>query len=119
MKYDWLSFFDIDEFLELKKIIKYLKNVKMLKLTWLWYNSNNSLYNERRPLAQRINIHIYDHYSNKLIKSTVRSNLSINYWNNMIDAYTSLNIFSSCSISGKLIKIIGTKLSNIFYMRSI
>ena len=81
--YDWLSFFDFDEFLELNPknttIQKFLKNKRFkkcqnIKINWVFYFNSNSLNYENKPVQQRI-------YSsvklNKHIKSTVRGNLSI------------------------------------------
>ena len=107
-KYDWLSFFDFDEFLVIKpfniKIQKFLGNNKFkkcenIKINWIYYDNYN-LYDENKPLAERIKSKII---KNRCIKSTVRGNLSINYWSKMENPHTSLNNFISCSSSGKII----------------
>ena len=59
--YDWLSFFDFDEFLELNKsrnIKEYLSNKKFkkcanIKINWLMFSDNNLLYYENIPLQKR------------------------------------------------------------------
>jgi len=111
-KFDWLSFFDFDEFLELKpnniKIQEFLnnkryKNCQNIKINWLLYINNNSLYYENKPVQYRINIPVYESIINKHIKSTVRGNLLINYWSVMNNPHSSLNNFKSCSSSGQLI----------------
>jgi hypothetical protein len=78
--YDWLSFFDFDEFLELNKhknIKEYLndkifKKCFNIKINWLTFSDNNLLYYENIPVQKRFTTPIYHFYRNKLIKSTVR-----------------------------------------------
>lgn len=111
-KFNWLSFFDIDEYLELNssvyKIDKFFEqakfiNCQIIKLNWLFYTSNNSLYFENKPLQQRMTIPLYNLKINRHIKSTVRGNLPINYWSKAENPHTSINNFTTCSSSGKVI----------------
>ena len=107
--YNWLSFFDFDEFLEIKsnnktiqsflnnKRFKYCQNIK---INWVFYVNMNSLYYDKRPIQQRVNSSII---ADKHIKSTVRGNLSINYWYKTGNPHSSGNKFISCSSSGKQI----------------
>ena len=112
LKYDWLSFFDIDEHLKLipsnLKIQSFLNNKRYkycqnLKINWLMFTNNNSLFYENKPLEDRVNIPIYNTNVNYHIKSTVRGKLPINYWSKASNPHTSLNPFISCSSSGKII----------------
>ena len=108
--YDWLSFFDMDEFLELNqkykniqdflndKIFEHCQNIK---INWLLYHGENNLYYENISLQKRITKFNYEEISNKHIKSTVRGNLSENYWEKVGNPHTSLLNFTSCSSSGK------------------
>ena len=83
-----LSFFDFDEFLELKKNIKfgnYLDN-------WLFYSDNDLFLYDSRPVNKRFTLASYDNGGNILIKSTIRRNLKCNYCNNVINLHTSLII---------------------------
>ena len=107
--YDWLSFFDFDEFLELNPknttIQKFLKNKRFkkcqnIKINWVFYFNSNSLKYENKPVQKRINSSVR---LNKHIKSTVRGNLSINYWSKTKNPHSSTNQFISCSSSGKII----------------
>ncbi len=111
-KFNWLSFFDIDEYLELNssvnKIDKFFKQEKfihcqIIKLNWLYYTSNNSLYFENKPLQQRMTIPLYNLKINRHIKSTVRGSLPLNYWSKAENPHTSINNFTTCSSSGKII----------------
>ena len=112
LKYDWLSFFDIDEYLELipssLKINNFLNNKRYahcqnVKINWVYYTNNNSLYYENKSLEKRVNIPIFNLEFNHLIKSTVRGNLPINYWSIADNPHTSLNKVVACSSSGKII----------------
>ena len=111
--YDWLSFFDMDEFLELNKKYKNIQDFlndkifeqcQNIKINWIIYYNKNNLYYKNIPLQQRITQFTYADLSNKHIKSTVRGNLSENYWNKMGNPHTSLLNFTSCSSSGEIVK---------------
>ena len=111
--YDWLSFFDFDEFLELKQnnitIQEFLgnnlyKNCQNIKINWLIYKSENeSLYFENKPLQLRFGKPKLNDIANKHIKSTVRGHLKENYWSKWSTPHSSSNNFISCSSSGKKI----------------
>ena len=111
--YDWLSFFDIDEYVELNKKYKtmkeFLKDKKLahcqnIKINWLDYYDNNLLYYENKPLQERIQIFRYDAPVNIHIKSTIKGNLSKNFWENARNPHTSRTNYTSCSSSDKIIK---------------
>ena len=110
--YNWLSFFDIDEFIEFNskntKIQNFLsnikfKNCKVIKINWLIYNDIHSLYYKNISLQERIKTPIFNININRHIKSIVRGNLSNNYWLKAQNPHTSLNNYTTCSSSGKII----------------
>ena len=112
-KYKWLSFFDFDEFLELKpksqKIKQYLtskifNNCTNIKTNWVMYTDNNLIFYQNKTIYERFKTPNYNISPNIHVKSTVRGNLTVNYWKNAIDPHTSKFGFSSCSSSGKKIK---------------
>ena len=112
-KYQWLSFFDFDEFLELipnnLKINKFLNNKRYnkcenIKINWLIYTDNNLIYYENKPIKERFTLPLNNARDNIHIKSIVRGNLKLNYWAGAKDPHTSQNKFMSCSSSGKIIK---------------
>lgn len=91
-EYDWIMFFDIDEFLsfttdEYKNISDYLsedflKPFDMIHVNWLIYGDDNKLFYNKKPLLERIlnpidiNKHIsYDFPENNHIKSIIRGGL--------------------------------------------
>ena len=106
--YDWLSFFDMDEFLELNKKYKKIQDFlnsrifekcQNIKINWAFVQPNKILYYENKSLSQRFKNFI----PNQHIKSTVRGNLPINYWIKLYDPHTSALNVTTCSSSGKLI----------------
>lgn len=112
-EFNWLSFYDFDEYLELKpnniSIQEFLnnkryKNCQILKINWLLYKSNKDLlYYENKPLQIRFNKTIFNNNFNKHIKSTVRGRLKKNYWTKNNNPHSSLNNYKSCSSSGKIV----------------
>lgn len=113
LHFDWLSFFDFDEFLELKPknitIQEFLgnnlyKNCQNIKINWLIYESDNkSLYYDNKPLQLRFNKPIFNHIANKHIKSTVKGHVKENYWSKWTTPHSSSNQFIACSSSGRII----------------
>jgi len=111
--YKWLSFFDFDEYLRFKTPNETIQNFLYkkrfnkcisIKINWLMYSDNNLLYYQNKSLKQRFLTPIYDDPRNNVIKSTVRGNLKINYWENMRNPHTtSNNDYISCSSSGKIV----------------
>ena len=113
--YDWLSFFDFDEFLELKpnnlKIYEFLDNERFnncisVKINWLLYSDNNLIYYENLPIQRRFLSPLTNSSLNIHIKSTVRGNLSLNYWKDAQNPHTTIYQYKSCSSSGKTIPYI-------------
>ena len=93
-KYDWLSFFDFDEYLEFQN------NIKIRQFL------NNKVFNkceENKSLQIRFSKPLLNHIRNILTKSIVRGNLTDNYWKTMTNPHTSIGNYTACSSSGKLI----------------
>lgn len=110
--YDWLSFYDVDEFLELNEKYKTIqdflndkifKNCQVIKINWFMYLNKENLYYENKPIQERIKSFKYNDSSNKHIKSTVKGNLGVNYWKKAPTAHSSSLNITSCSSSGKKI----------------
>ena len=105
-KYDWISFFDADEFLELKpvniKIQDFLGNKRYnkcdnIKINWILYE-HNTYYYENISLFKRKN---YTTTIIPAIKSTVRGKYKLNYWRNAGNPHSSNKRFKACTSSGK------------------
>ena len=82
-------FFDFDEFLEVRpkanSIQEFLGNPRYnkcenIKINFLLYNDNNLLYYDNRSVKERFPIPVYSHWSNNIVKSTVKGGLEHNYW---------------------------------------
>ena len=110
--YDWLSFFDVDEFLEIKpkgiKIQEFLKNKRYdncqnIKFNWLLYSDDEKLHYENKPVQERFKTALYENYVNRHIKSTIRGNLASNYWKDAHNPHSGYNNYSCCSSSGNQI----------------
>ena len=86
--YDWMSFFDFDEFLTIKQentIQKFLSSPRYeqcvtVKINFLFYSDNGLLYYDNRTLQERFTKALYHHPSNRWLKVTVRGGLKTNYW---------------------------------------
>ena len=61
------------------------------------------IYYENIPVQKRFTTPIYHFYRNKIIKSTVRGNLSFNYWRGMQNPHSSNNNLTACNSMGKII----------------
>lgn len=106
--YNWLSFFDFDEFLELKRnksIKEYLSNKVFkkcanIKINWLIFTDNDLLYYENIALQKRFTSPSFHDNANLIIKSTVRGNLKFNYWRSMNNPHSSSNYLTACDSNG-------------------
>lgn len=117
--YDWLSFFDTDEFLELKpkgiKIQEFLghkrfKICQNIKFNWLLYSDNDKLYYEKSPVQKRFIRPLFHNSLNAHVKSIVRGNLSTNYWEGAFTPHSGTNNYNCCSPSGKKISSISPQI---------
>jgi len=111
--YDWLSFFDLDEFLEFNNSQNLqtffgdekFKECQVIKINWLMYSDNDLLYYENKPLAERFNTYLINDISNRAIKSTARGNLTINYWKKSRNPHTALTNYINCNSAGERVSI--------------
>ena len=112
-EYDWLSFFDFDEFLEVrpnaKNIQEFLGNPRYdkcqnIKINFLIYDDNEQLYYDNRPVQERFPNPKYNHSSNNIVKSTVRGGLEHNYWRFKCSVHTSYMNVTNCNSQGDIIK---------------
>ena len=109
---DWLSFFDFDEFLEVRpkanSIQEFLGNPRYnkcenIKINFLLYNDNNLLYYDNRSVKERFPIPVYSHWSNNIVKSTVKGGLEHNYWKKKCSVHTSYMNVTNCNSLGNII----------------
>ena len=111
--YDWLSFFDSDEFLEIKPPAKTIQdllsnerynNCVTVKINFLFYSDNELLYYDPRPLKERFTTPLYKHPNNAVIKTIVRGGLPVNYWEVGFTPHTSHMNVTSCNCRGERLK---------------
>lgn len=112
-KYNWICFFDCDEFLTFKDEISidgYLSSEKFkkynaIKINWMIYGDNNMLRNDGRPVTERLTEPImplekkvtYNFPENNHIKTIVRGGLvSVKFMNQP----HSTNVAKQCNASG-------------------
>ena len=110
-EYDWLSFYDFDEFLYLKNhknIQEFLDDSKFshcinIKINWVLYSDNDLIYYENKPVQERFITALFNDSDNKHIKSMVRGHLKENYWKNMRQPHCSYNNLINCDPTGIII----------------
>ena len=74
--YDWIAFYDIDEFLYIKNVkdineflsLNKFNKCQSIIINWKYYGDNNNLFYEKKPLNKRFTIPFY-FKNKKLIKS--------------------------------------------------
>ena len=109
--YDWLSFFDFDEFLELRPINqsiqdflgnKIYEKCQNIKINFLYFSDNELLYYDNRSVQERFVSPLYNHPYNIAVKSTVRGGLKENYWKRSFCSHTSAMRYISCNSLGNI-----------------
>ena len=112
--YEWLMFFDVDEYLILpnyKNIHEFLedekfKNFNIIHINWIFYDDNNLIFYDNRPLQKRFirPRHLIDkNFTNTEKKSIIRTvfwNIDFKHAHSPKGKYT----FRICDVTGKNIK---------------
>jgi hypothetical protein len=108
--YDWLSFFDMDEFLEVKakNIQEFVTNPRydkcvVIKVNQLFYSDNELLYYDNRTLEERFTTPLYKSYSNIWSKVTVMGGIKENYWSIGCTPHTSKFNVTNCDSTGNIV----------------
>ena len=109
--YEWLAFYDFDEFLHLKKhktIQEFVEEEKFnnctnIKINQIIYGDNDLIYYENKPVQERFTTPLIDWGENIHIKSLVKGHLSKNYWKGMWNPHTGRNDYPCCTQTGKKI----------------
>lgn len=79
------------------------KNCFNIKINWLVFDAEKeAIYYENKPLNIRFKKPLYNSFSNRHIKSTVRGKLK-NYWEKWDNPHSSLSRYRACSSSGKFV----------------
>ena len=109
--YNWMSFFDFDELLSLKKektIQQFLSSPRYeqcvtIKINFLFYSDNGLLYYDNRTLQERFTEPLYNHPNNAWCKVMVRGGLKTNYYAVQCTPHTSHSNYPSCNSAGQSI----------------
>ena len=114
-EYDWIAFFDFDEYLTLvkdKTIKDYLsrdcfKNINQILINWKTYTDNDLVYDDGRPLIKRfttpmdinkiVNIYLPENYH---VKSIIKTNIEHIYNYNPHCFYNDILANTSCNNNG-------------------
>ena len=111
-EYDWLSFFDIDEYLMPKpkgiKIQKFLENERYkdcpnIKINWFIFSDNGQIKYEKKPLVKRFPNPSPNQMAGTNIKSIMRGNISYHKYGKTYSPHYLFYDVKSCSSSGKFI----------------
>ena len=107
--YDWIMFFDIDEFLilnDFKNINNFLRNKNykkcdVIQINWVIFDDNDLVSYDNRPLQIRFTRPLYKQISeNRFVKSICRTCVNLKW----IDPHSPSGNFSVCNIDGNKIK---------------
>ena len=110
LEYDWISFFDIDEYLILEpknlSIQEFLDNPRYnncdhVKINWRVFTDNEQLDYQNRPLMERFPIETNYTYENRHVKTTVRGRLDIKKYQRSYNPHNIWSNIKACSCSGK------------------
>ena len=93
-KYDWIAFYDVDEYLYLENYtnineflsLPIFNNCSSILINWRYYGDNNNIYYEPKPLKTRFSVpfnflknRIYDKYFFSASKSIIKGGLNISW----------------------------------------
>ena len=113
LEYDWISFFDLDEFLVLDpndtKIQDYLNNSRFnncdhIKINWRIYTDNDQLDFEDKHPIERFPIPSGYTFENRHVKSIVRGGLDYTNMHKNYNPHSVYSFLKACSSSGKPIE---------------
>ena len=106
--YDWIMFFDIDEFLilnEYKNINNFLRNKKfklcdVIQINWVIFDDNDLISYDNRPLNIRFTRPLYTQImENRYVKSISRTYINLKW----VDPHSPTVDFNVCNVDGKRI----------------
>ena len=111
LQYDWISFFDIDEYLILEpkniSIQEFLdnprfNNCELIQFNWRVFTDNDQLDYEDKPLMERFPIETNYKYENRHVKSTIRGSLDYKKLRRNGSPHSVYSNIKACSPSGKV-----------------
>ena len=122
-KYDWFSFFDIDEFLEIKNnksIKQFLSDKKFKKcyniiINWIVYTDNNLVYYDDRKIQERFTEPLLNNSINRHVKSTIRGKRRTNYWRKATNSHRPKIKVPTCTQNGERLSKFKSRIQKINY----
>ena len=111
----WISFYDFDEFLEIKEGNKLLsvesyftedkfQNCDVILINWLVFNDNNLLKYENRPVNERFTKALYESKENVFVKSIIKGNIRLNPWDSDQTSHRPNHHMKTCLYNGQRAK---------------
>ena len=112
-EYDWIAFFDFDEFLtlendkDIKSFLTHFENFDVVKINWMIFTDNDIVMNDHRPLLERFYTPMeydkqimYSFPENNHVKSIVRGKIKNFIWK-MNPHTPTLDKLKYCDSTGK------------------
>ena len=111
----WISFYDFDEFLELKEGNKSLtvqsyfteekfENCDVILINWLVFSDNNLLKYENKPVTERFTKALYESKVNIFVKSIIKGNIRYNPWDTDQTSHRPNHHMKTCLYNGQRAK---------------
>ena len=108
----WISFYDFDEFLELKEgntVQSYFteekfKNCDVILINWLVFNDNNLVKYEDRPVTERFTKALYKSRDNVFVKSIIKGNIKHSPWDTDQTSHRPNHHLKTCLYNGQRAK---------------
>ena len=111
----WISFYDFDEFLEIKDdnkqltIQQYFSDKKFQKcdvilINWVVYGDNDLLLYEEGPITKRFTKGSFNASDNRFVKSIIKGNIKYNPWDTDQTSHRPHHHKYTCSYDGERIK---------------
>ena len=107
----WISFYDFDEFLEIKDgdkqltVQSYFSNEKfdncdVILINWLVFGDNGLLKYDNRLVTERFTNPLYNHSDNCFVKSIIKGNIRYNPWDTDQTSHRPNHHLRTCDYSG-------------------
>jgi hypothetical protein len=108
----WISFYDFDEFLELKEgntVQSYFteekfKNCDVILINWLVFNDNNLVKYEDKPVTERFTKALYKSRDNVFVKSIIKGNIRHSPWDTDQTSHRPNHHLKTCLYNGQRAK---------------
>ena len=111
----WMSFYDFDEFLEIKEGNRFLsvesyftedkfENCDVILINWLIYSDNNLLKYDNRSMNERFTKALHESNTNRFVKSIIKGNIRYNPWDKDQTSHRPNHHLKTCLYNGQRAK---------------